>query len=103
MAQLVKAGADLKEPRHVLYFLYLGNEANAEAAGAAARDSGYRVDVRPAQAPDSWALVAEVIAVLDPPTVIAADDFFQSLADSLQGDYDGWEASATMMTELPPH
>jgi hypothetical protein len=101
LAQLVKSGADLTQPRHVLYFLYLKTEADAESAAAAARDAGYRVAVDQAVDGDKWAMTAEIIAITDPPTVIAADDLFQSLADTLEGDYDGWEASVTSMTELP--
>jgi hypothetical protein len=101
MAQLVKSGADLTEPRHVLYFVYLPTESDANTAALNAREAGYRVDVHPAEKPDGWSMIAEIIAVIDPPTVIAADDFFQAMADSLQGDYDGWEASVGKMTELP--
>ena len=47
------------------------------------------------QYPDQWSLVCERSdAVLDPPGVIAADDFFQGIADRLDGEFDGWEAAA---------
>jgi hypothetical protein len=101
MAQLVKSGADLTQPRHVLYFLYLNTETDAESAAGAARDAGYRAAVDRAVDGDKWSMIAEIIAITDPPTVIAADDLFQSLADTLGGEYDGWEASVSTMTELP--
>jgi hypothetical protein len=45
--------------------------------------------------PDQWRLVCErPDAVLDIPTVRAADDLFQGIADRLHGDFDGWEAAA---------
>jgi hypothetical protein len=46
-------------------------------------------------------VVLDLIAILEPPIVVAADDHLQSLADELGGEYDGWEASVVAMTSLP--
>ncbi len=96
MGSLIDAGADLTQPRHVMYFLYFANRGVATRAGAAATRQGYTAEVREplGQYPGRWALVCERHdAVTSPAFVRSADDFFQSLADSHAGDYDGWEAS----------
>ena len=97
LGQLMQQGADLKQPRHALYYLYFASQESAEAGAEAARPSGYSCEVReplPVN-PGMWGLVCErPDAILDPPGVIAADDLFQGIADRLGADYDGWEAAA---------
>ena len=96
LGQMMKSGADLTKPRHVLYYLYFGGQEPAEAGAVDGRAAGYTCDVRdplPAY-PGQWCLVCEKPdAVLDIPTVREADDLFQEIADRLGGEFDGWEAS----------
>ena len=96
LGQLMKAGADLTQPRHVLHFLYFPDQAVAFAASEEALQQGFTVDVREPlpQQPDQWSLVCEQHGVvLDPPTVVEHGDFFDGLAERHGGEYDGWEAS----------
>jgi hypothetical protein len=96
LGQMLQGGADLLQPRHALYYLYLPSREAAEAAGERAAAAGYRVDVRSPlpQQPDQWGVVCERDdAVLDVEGVNAADDLFQGIADALGGDFDGWEAA----------
>ena len=98
LGQLLQQGADLKQPRHALYYLYFPERDAAGAGAEEARAAGYSCEVRdplPEQ-PDQWSLICErPDAVLDPNGVIAADDLFQGIADRLGGDFDGWEAAGT--------
>ncbi|MFC6239388.1 ribonuclease E inhibitor RraB [Longivirga aurantiaca] len=94
--QMVKAGADLSEPRHWIYYLYLPTEALAEEAAVEARAAGWGTVVRPSadEASTQWCVVAEQHdVVLTPALLTDADNLFQGIADRLDGDYDGWEAS----------
>ena len=96
LGQMAKGGADLAQPRHVLYYLYFPTADGAEAAAAAAREAGYTAEVRNPmpEYPGQWTLVCErPDAVLSVEYVRSADDLFQGLADRLGGDFDGWEAS----------
>jgi hypothetical protein len=97
MGQLLQQGADLRQPRHALYFLYFPTREAAEVGAADGRAAGYTCEVReplPAY-PGQWSLVCErQDAVLDPPGVIAADDLFQGIADRHGAQFDGWEAAA---------
>jgi len=97
LGQLLQQGADLKQPRHALYYLYFASRTAAEAGAEDGRSAGYVCDVREPlpEYPDQWSLVCErPDAVLDPAGVNAADDLFQGIADRLGGEFDGWEAAA---------
>ena len=97
LGQLMAQGADLKQPRHALYYLYFADRSSAETGADEARAAGYTCEVREplTVALDQWSLVCErQDAVLDPPGVIAADDLFQGIADRHGAEYDGWEAAA---------
>ena len=96
LGQMMEGGADLRAPRHALYYLYFGSREAAEAGAIPARAVGYSCEVRdplPAY-PDQWSLVCErPDAVLDIDGVRGADDLFQGIADAHSGEFDGWEAA----------
>ncbi len=97
LGEMMKVGADLTKPRHVLYYLYFGNREDAEAGAVDGRAAGYSCEARDPlpEYPGQWALVCEKsAAVLDIPAVREADDLFQGIADRLGGEFDGWEAAA---------
>jgi hypothetical protein len=96
LGEMMKAGADLTKPRHVLYYLYFASQEPAETGAVDGRAAGYTCEVRDPlpEYPDQWRLVCERSnAVLDIPAVRNADDVFQDIADRHQGEFDGWEAS----------
>ena len=96
LGQMVKQGANLKEPRHAVYYLYFGSRENALEAVAGGGAAGYTCEVRdplPAH-PGQWSVVCErPDAVLDVAGARRADDLFQEIADRLTGEFDGWEAA----------
>ena len=93
--QLMKAGANLSEPRHVVYYSYAPSEEVAGSMGDEAKAEGYTAEVRDplAEYPGQWSVVCEIEGVTSPDFVRDADDFFQALADRHGAEYDGWEAS----------
>lgn len=95
LGELMKHGADLTEPRHAIYYLYFPHREPADAAATSAREVLFDVEVRaPRPEVPQWSVVCERHdVVLSPDVVIEADRFFQELADTLGGEYDGWEAS----------
>lgn len=95
--QLRKAGADLRNPRHVLYYLYFKDRDAAEAASREAANRDFDVKVREPlpEYPDDWSLVCELHdKVLGFDDVRGNTDFFDALAETHGGVFDGWEASA---------
>ena len=95
LGQLMKAGADLTQPRHVVFYSYAPSEEVAHALKADIEEGEYTAEVRDPlpQQPDQWSVVAETHTVTSPDFVRDADNFFQELADRHGADYDGWEAS----------
>ena len=96
LEQLVKAGADMHAPRHVLYYLYFPDQEHARAAASEAQASGFDTNVREPlpEYPNQWSLICERRDyTLDIETVRVNTDDFEALALRHGGDYDGWEAS----------
>ncbi|KAB8182167.1 ribonuclease E inhibitor RraB [Microbispora catharanthi] len=99
MNQLVKAGADLEQPRHVIFYLYA---PTLEAAQSIAKDAdsaeySLRTEVgKPSpEYPDSWPVTCETNAVVSPDFVRETGNLFDALAARYHGEYDGWEAAAS--------
>lgn len=96
LGEMMKRGADLTKPRHVLYYLYFEGRDAAQAGAVDGRAAGYKCEVSDPipEYPDHWRLVCEKpSAVLDIPNVREADDVFQAIANCFNGDFDGWEAA----------
>jgi hypothetical protein len=94
--QLMQAGADLKQPRHTVHYLYFTSPDAATAASHEAEARGFEVEVRDPlpDYPGQWSLVCgQHGVVVDPPTVRDHGDLFDALAERHCGEYDGWEAS----------
>lgn len=93
---LTERGADLSQPRHVLYYLYFDSEQIAQQGAeiASARGFDVAVDEPLPDQPNQWCLTCQKYGlVLDAATVRGNGDFFEHLASQLGGLYDGWEAS----------
>lgn len=99
MHQLIKAGADLEQPRHVIFHLYAPtlDAAQSIAKEANAADHGLRPEVgKPSpQYADSWPVTCEANAVISPDFVRETGNLFDDLAARYHSEYDGWEAAAT--------
>jgi hypothetical protein len=95
LKQLEGRRADLTKPRHVLHFLYFGDESAARSAAADVEAAGYDVAVTP---PDEnvaeWSVRAEAIRCVDYSNVAAFRAQFERVAAAHGGEYDGWEAAA---------
>ena len=92
---LVKAGADLTEPRHVVHYVYAGDEPAARAVADEIAARGFSVEVRDPhpEHPGQWPVVAETHVVTTFDFVRETTDFFEAVAARHGAEYDGWEAS----------
>ena len=75
------------------FYLYFPTQQGAERAAAALRDEGYAVVVRLAADDINWLALAsrESPARLSRDDLDAIEERMFALADSLGGDYDGFE------------
>jgi Regulator of ribonuclease activity B len=95
LRQLAGRGADLSKPRHVVHFLYFPSEADARAAAEACDEGKWTTAVEPpTETIDQWCLKAEAHRTVGPDTVAAFRAWFEGVASTHGGEYDGWEAAA---------
>lgn len=94
MNQLEEHGADLSEPREVVFYSYAPTLEVAQAMGAKAAAQGFDIEIREPlpEDPNLFAVICAVQAVLDPIFVRGAVEFFEGLATRHDAEYDGWEA-----------
>ncbi len=95
LEQLAKAGADLAKPTEVINYLYVPDEARARSAAGELEQAGYHVEVRTAATGPSWLALAKIEMVPSLENIALLRGRFESLAERLSGDYDGWEAAVT--------
>jgi regulator of ribonuclease activity B len=95
LQELAKAGGNLAMPTEIVNYLYVPDETGAHAAGAELQQAGYQVEVRPAATGKQWLTMATIVMVPSTSNIALLRDRFESLAERLGGDYDGWEAAVT--------
>jgi hypothetical protein len=95
MNQLVEHGADLAQPREVIFYSYASSRDVADQMASDATDEGFGAEVREPlpQYPGQWSVICKTHATVDPPFVRSTVDFFEGLAARHGSEYDGWEAA----------
>ncbi len=95
LAQIAAAG-DLDAGRHWVHYVYLPDEARARSVAEVVTAAGWDlqlVDYSAGGGPE-WVVIAERHgAVTSPQAVRDARLFFEGVAATHDGEYDGWEAS----------
>ncbi|HEY7280744.1 MAG TPA: ribonuclease E inhibitor RraB [Actinomycetota bacterium] len=95
LRQLAKQGADLTKPRRVVHRLAFPHRDAATAAAETIRADGWRVHLDASAFGSSWIVRAEAERVVSRASCARDREWFGSVARAGDGDYDGWEASAT--------
>src|SRR5438128_9925176 len=85
-----KSGSDLSKPHKIEFFLYFPNQSVAEKAGFSIREAGFDIEVKKASKGESWLCFATKCMVPALPDLQTIRQNFTRLADSLNGEYDGW-------------
>ena len=91
IAQLRSAGSDLSKPHKIEFFFYFPSMAAAEQAASRVRDDGFQVEVSQAAQESNWLCLATKTMVPELSALQKIRSEFESLAASLDGEYDGWE------------
>lgn len=94
LRQLAGRGADLAKPRHVIHFLYFPDEEDARAAATAIGDAWTTKVEPPGETITVWTVKADGNRTVSPETVAAFRSWFETVAATHDGEYDGWEAAA---------
>lgn len=95
MNQLVEHGADLAQPREVVFYSYAPSPQVARLMASEAEVEGFDIEIREPlpQDPELWAVICQKQAVVDDIFVRGSVDFFEGLAARHGAEYDGWEAA----------
>jgi Regulator of ribonuclease activity B len=93
--ELRKAGTDLNKPTDVEFYLYFRTREAAERAQHSVQLPGFSAVVKPAEAGKNWLCLLNGRLVPSEDEISSVSKRLQTLADSLDGDYDGWEAKVT--------
>ena len=95
LRQLAGRGSDLSKPRHISHFVLFPDEEGARAAAAAIAEASWTTSVEePTETVAEWCVKADAYRTVGPDTVAAFRAWFEGVAATHGGEYDGWEASA---------
>ena len=91
LVEFKKAGSDVSKPHKIDFYLYFPTQSVAEQAAPRIRDAGFLVEVRRAARGDTWLCFTTKTMVPDLLALQQVRRDFESLAASMNGEYDGWE------------
>lgn len=90
LIQLRKAGSDLSKPHSIEFFLYFPTAVTAEQAASHIRKGDFEVNVKKAEKGSEWLCFATKTMVPELAAFQRIRTDFNSLSNSLGGEYDGW-------------
>ncbi len=90
LIQLKKAGSNLSEPHEIEFFLYFPSEQAANQAAAKIKTKGFNVDVSLSAEGSDWLCYTTKKMIPDLQNFQNIRTYFNKLADSFGGEYDGW-------------
>lgn len=91
---LRRAGADLSRETETRFYLYLPTEGHARSAATVASREGYQAEVRePVAGYTEWLCLLTCRMAPTAEAIDAARLRLEELAESLGGEFDGWEAA----------
>ena len=91
--QLQEHGSDTSREHIFNFYLYFPEKESADKARDAIRDYGLQAKVEFGADNKNWLCLAQKQMIPDKTTLDQLLNYFESLAKSLNGEYDGWEAS----------
>ena len=83
-------GADIEQPREIEFFLYFPTEDDAGKAASLLAERGFKVQITPSHGEEKWLCFATIQMMPDVAALMRLRKQFNSLADQLGGEYDGW-------------
>jgi regulator of RNase E activity RraB len=91
--ELQRAGSDLTLFHHIRHYLYFPTETAARKAAETLRAEGYTVEVERGSDDVSWLALAAHSVIPSIEVITRVRSRLESLAASMRGEYDGWEAA----------
>ncbi len=91
IAQLKRAGSDLKKPHRVDFYLYLPTREKADNVAFELTAERFCVEVERGASGNDWLCLATKEIVPDANTLLSLREMLSKLAADYGGEYDGWE------------
>lgn len=95
LAALQQAGSDLNLSHSIRHYLYFPTKKAANKVAKTLQAEGYAVEVQRGGDDVSWLTLATHSAIPNIEVITSFRSRLESLAESMQGEYDGWEAAIT--------
>ncbi len=93
IAELARAGVDLRQPHTLRHYLYVPNDRIAKLLAPRIADIGFAVETSPAAEGDRWLILLSGEAMLTLEELRASRETLEGLAAKVDGTYDGWEVA----------
>lgn len=99
LAKMVQQGANLRQPRHAMFFLYFPTEQAAQMAQNAlgyhpmSQACGFQVTVDLTPSAAGWLCLLQLDLIINELSLKHVRRDLEALAAQLNGTFDGWEAS----------
>jgi len=90
---LAGAGADLGLARETIHYLYVPTRQAAERAALDLARDGRHIETRAAATGGNWLVLVKEHLVVSDESIEALRREFEAAANTLGGEYDGWEAA----------
>jgi hypothetical protein len=102
--QLAGMGEDLTHPREIVHYLYFPTQEAARTVAGALREDGFTAEPQPAanaheHPPNPWLVLATGRCVVNEQSLTQLRDSLEELAESMGGEYDGWETAVEAVDE----
>lgn len=86
-------GSHLNKAHDFNFYLYFGSEKNALLARTVMEREDFEVDVMPPDSSPDWLVLGYKTMIPDESELIEIRNWFESIAEVLNGRYDGWETA----------
>jgi hypothetical protein len=91
LEMLENFGSDFSKEHEFVFFLYFPSKDIAETVQQQLLDKGFEVDVHPPHPGSSWLVLAMLEMRPTHIELVKLRKYFTKLAQSYDGNYDGWE------------
>lgn len=95
LEQLIHWGSDLSKPHNFDFFLYFQTEETAKLAATVIEREGFEIEIQLGADKEKWLCLAMKKMVPEEEELVEIRKWFESIANELDGEYDGWGTIVT--------
>lgn len=96
---LRRVGVDIEHTREIEFFFYFSTQEDAAKAAIVLIEWSFEVQIAPSLGDEKWLCLATIQMMPDVAALVRLREQFNSLADQLGGEYDGWGTGVIAVEE----